>query len=515
MCLAGGEVIPFSYSLGNPQGPPASQARFGIFLDNTNYPGNDAGPFSAADSTVVVAQVMTPQSGTVTAAVVGGLYQIGFEAIQPASGNGGNYITDVSITLKPLVDFSSANEAVGEGGSGFLLVRVNGTVPVGGIQVSLQPGAATATAGDFTLGTPVAFGSSIVGTATMTTNGAGGYLLFIPPGQYDGNSLSDSRNETATNPSGSVRIPVDTTADTIIEDNETFTLTVEAPGSNGSSPSALWDLSTAASCSPAPAVTTTVAIEDNDVDLLTTKIVSDSAPPPGSSVTYTVAFTNSTARPTAASLTAHDAIAAIADVVPPGVTFTAWTCTAANGASCPGGIVNGSVSGSGPVSGDASLPAGNGAAGGTVTYSITAAVGAAQCNSVMNTSTIALPAGLEEGTSAGAGFTTPAPGGSANDSASVVLSPACVAALAATKTDGSATYTPGTAATYAITITNGGTAAATDLSVADALPSGVTLTATPTCMATGTATCGTIMGSAGGTAFAVNGATLANGLADR
>ena len=206
VCLAGGEVIPFSYSLGDPTATNAasSQAKFGIFADNTNYPGTT---LSVVNSTVVSTQTMVPQTGSVTAPVAGGLYQIGFEAIQPASGANGNYIADVSITLKPLVDFNAPAVQVTEGQNGFLLVRVNGTVPAGGILVSLQPGTPTASPSDYTLGVPVAFGSSVVGSASLSSNGVGGYLLFIPQGAYDGNALSNSRNETATNPSGSVRIP--------------------------------------------------------------------------------------------------------------------------------------------------------------------------------------------------------------------------------------------------------------------------------------------------------------------
>ena len=271
VCLAGGEVIPFSYSLGDPTSTPASssQARFGIFVNETTYPGTPAGPASVVDSTVVSTQTMVPQTGTVTAPAAAGLYQIGFEAIQPASGITGNYIAGVSITLKPLVDFATPAVSIPEGQGGFLLVRVNGTVPAGGIFVSLQPGAPTASPSDFTLGTPVAFGSSVVGSASLTSDDAGGYLLFIPAGVYDGNALSDSRDETDTNPSGSVRIPVSTTPDAIAEENETYPLTVEPPGADGSSPADKWDLATAASCSPDPSLSATATILDDDAGYYT------------------------------------------------------------------------------------------------------------------------------------------------------------------------------------------------------------------------------------------------------
>jgi uncharacterized repeat protein (TIGR01451 family) len=514
VCLAGGEVIPFQYSLGDPvsTGTGSSRARFGIFLDNTNYPGT---ALSFVDSLPVLTQTMVAQSSSVIAPAAGGIYQIGFEAVNPPSGAVGNYITDVSITLKPLVDFSTAAVLVTEGQSGFLLLRVNGTVPSGGITVSLQL-TSTASPSDVTLGTPVAFGSSVVGDASFSPNGTGRYLLFIPQGGYDGNVLSDSRNETATTPSGSVRIPVSTTADTIIEDNEMYSLTLETPGTNGSSPIAQWGLGTdAAACwtapAPQPSQTATVTIVDDDVDLSAAKLVDNTAPAAGGSVDYTVTFTNNTAQPTAAPFTAHDATATVADAVPPGLTFTSWTCAASGGASCPGGAVNGMTSGSGAIGGTAALPAGSGAAGGTVTFTINALVSAAQCSSVTNTAMISLQPPLQEATSADPGFTTPMPGGSSNNSASATIAPICPASLAVSVTDGSATYTPGSIGTYTITVTNSGLAAAANLNISNALPSGVTLTAAPGCTPAGTATCGAISGSAGGSSLTATGASLATG----
>ena len=67
-----------------------------------------------------------------------------------------------------------------------------------------------------------------------------------------------------------------------------------------------------------------------------------------------------------------------------------------------------------------------------------------------------------------------------------------VADLAVTKTDGSLTYTPGTAVTYTITVTNAGPSDAVGATVSDPLPSQVT---TATWTATGTA----------GTAFTASG----------
>jgi hypothetical protein len=53
------------------------------------------------------------------------------------------------------------------------------------------------------------------------------------------------------------------------------------------------------------------------------------------------------------------------------------------------------------------------------------------------------------------------------------------------------------------------------VTVTDNLPAGVTLTAAPTCIATGSATCGSISGIAGGTSFIATGATIAAGAGNR
>ena len=58
--------------------------------------------------------------------------------------------------------------------------------------------------------------------------------------------------------------------------------------------------------------------------------------------------------------------------------------------------------------------------------------------------------------------------------------------LAVTKTDGNTTYTPGGTATYTVTIANTGSSDALDVSVDDALPAGVTLSASVVCTANGT-----------------------------
>lgn len=69
--------------------------------------------------------------------------------------------------------------------------------------------------------------------------------------------------------------------------------------------------------------------------------------------------------------------------------------------------------------------------------------------------------------------------------------------LSITKSDGSATYTPGGSATYVITVSNAGPDAATGVVVTDNLPAGVTLSGPWTCSATG-GSCATASGGGAG-----------------
>jgi len=71
-----------------------------------------------------------------------------------------------------------------------------------------------------------------------------------------------------------------------------------------------------------------------------------------------------------------------------------------------------------------------------------------------------------------------------------------VADLSISKSDGSATYTPGGTATYVITVSNAGPDAATGVVVTDNLPDGVTLSGPWTCTASG----GTCSAAGGGNA---------------
>ena len=137
-------------------------------------------------------------------------------------------------------------------------------------------------------------------------------------------------------------------------------------------------------------------------------------------------------------------------------------------------------------------------AGGSVTFTVTATVAGAATGSITNTASIAAPSGVTDPNLSN---------NSASDTDTVTL----VANLTLAKTDGNASYTPSGAATYSITVTNSGPSNANNTTVTDNLPSGVTLATNVTCVATGTAACGSISSVGGGTTFTATGAMIAAG----
>ncbi|MBT2748751.1 MULTISPECIES: Calx-beta domain-containing protein [unclassified Lysobacter] len=395
-------------------------------------------------------------SGTFTYSGTSGVQQLGFAAVSSALGNisSGNFLDEIQVTLTPYLEFDPTTYTVREGTPGSLpQLRVIGTVPAGGITVPIQITGGTATVGsDYTVNN---------GTATQVN-------VVIPAGTYD--------NQTFP-------IPITVVDDNVIEDNETVTFSVQpTPGS--------YTLSSTSTCTAAAQVGATMTIADNDVDLATTKTVSNATPTPGGTTQFTVDFFNNTSRPVVGDATAHDAPVNLADAVPAGLTFTSWTCAASGGATCP------AASGTGAIVGTPTLPAGTaGNAGGRLTYAITATLGAGQCAAIANTATISARAPVAEGASAQSGFNTPAPGGNANNSASASVDAVCTA-LSLRKTDNAASYTPGASGTYVLTACNAGPDAANGATIADTLPNGVRLSGPWSCAGSG-AVAGTCPASGG------------------
>ncbi len=218
------------------------------------------------------------------------------------------------------------------------------------------------------------------------------------------------------------------------------------------------------------------------VTLVVVKTDNSATYSPGGTATYMVTVTN-TGTSDALNVTVND-------VLPAGVTLTGTVTCSSNGVA-----LCGTVTGS----------AGQVAFGATL-----AAIAAGAGNSLVFMVPVAFAANLVDDPLVNTATATDVPSG-ATASGSDSNTRSAVAALAVTKTDGSATYTPGGTATYTVVVTNAGPASALAVTVSDPLPSGVTLNGTATCTATGSATCGTVTGTTGQTSFGTTGAAIAAG----
>ena len=175
-------------------------------------------------------------------------------------------------------------------------------------------------------------------------------------------------------------------------------------------------------------------------DLAITKTLTGTAIP-GLATTYTIVVTNTGPSPvTAASVT---------DVFPVALVAPAWTCTADAGSSCA------AASGTGNLATTVTLEAGDRA-----TFIVTGLIAANATGLLVNTATVAAPAGAID----------PDP---ANNTAtsSVTLTPS--ADLQITKA-GPLNAVAGTNIVYTITVTNAGPSDATGVTLADPTPPGLT-----------------------------------------
>lgn len=188
-------------------------------------------------------------------------------------------------------------------------------------------------------------------------------------------------------------------------------------------------------------------------DLGITKTDGVTTATPGGSVTYTLTASN--AGPSNAPGST------VADTFPAALTCN-WTCVGAGGGTC-------TASGAGNINDTVNLPS-----GGSVTYTAICAVSAAATGSLVNTATVAAPAGV----------TDPTPG---NNSATDTDTLAPSANLGITKTDGVTSVIAGGSSTYTIVASNAGPSNAPGSTVTDNFPIG--LTCTWTCTGAGGGTC--------------------------
>ena len=190
-------------------------------------------------------------------------------------------------------------------------------------------------------------------------------------------------------------------------------------------------------------------------DLVITKTDGAASEIPGTPVTYTIVATNNgPSNVTGATVT---------DTLPATITGATWTCVASSGSSC-------TASGSGNIADTINL-----VNGGTATYSITGTISRSASGSLTNSASVAVPSGT----------TDPTPANNSNSDTDT-LNP--VSDLAITKTDSSASATPGGTVTYTIIGTNNGPSNVLGATITDTLPSALS-SGSWTCVAASGATC--------------------------
>ncbi len=221
----------------------------------------------------------------------------------------------------------------------------------------------------------------------------------------------------------------------------------------------------------APQVSLSVAKTDNSATYT-----------PGGTATYTVTITNG-GLSNATNVTVNDPL-------PAGATLSGnATCAPTGAANC--GTVTGTTGQAIFGTTGAQVPAGAG-------------------NSLVFTAPVVFAPGLAadplDNTATALDVLSGA-GGSSTDSDTR----AALVTLAVSKTDGSATYTPGTGATYLVGVANTGVSDALNVTVGDTLPAGVTLSGAVTCVASGAANCGIVTGIAPQTSFGATGAQVSAG----
>lgn len=224
------------------------------------------------------------------------------------------------------------------------------------------------------------------------------------------------------------------------------TATVEVPAGGPTDPNPSNNTSTS--------TTTPSATPPRSSDLMVTKTSTTTGSyTAGGTVTYTIVASNNGPDATTGAV--------VYDALPTGITGT-WTCVGSGGGSC-------TATGTGSINDTVNLPV-----GAKATYTLIANVPANFTGALVNNVRVVTTDGADS-----------VPG---NNTASLTIPAPTQANLGITKTDGKSSYTPGTNAVYTIVATNYGPAAATDVTVSDPLPAGIS-SANWTCTAVNGGTC--------------------------
>ena len=404
---------------------------------NVNATGN-AVSFTGVNINAGAANFVTiTVSGTVSAGATGDLVNTatvtaGSGQIDPTPGN--NFATDTD-TPAPKTDLSitktdnSTTYTPGNAISYAIVVGNNG--PSNAVGASVADTVPAAITGVTTI--CVASGTAVCGTNVNPS----------------GNTVSFTGVNINAGAGNFVTIMVSGTVNAGATGNLVNTATVTAgPGQTDPTPG-----NNGATDTDTPAPVTDLSISKTDGSTTYT---------PGAAISYAIVVGNNGP--------SNAMGASVADSVPAAITGVTTSCVASGTAICG---TNGSTGNAVSFSG---INVNAGAAN-FVTITVSGTVSPAATGNLVNTATV----------TAGPGQTDPTPG---NNGATDTDTPAPVTDLSITKSDGSTTYTPGNAISYAIVVGNNGPSNAVGASVADAVPAAITGTTT-SCVASGTAICGT------------------------
>ncbi|GHB67277.1 hypothetical protein GCM10007390_20730 [Persicitalea jodogahamensis] len=360
--------------------------------------------------------------------------------------NSGTASLQITATVKPTGSY--ANTATVTGSQNDPNTANNAStntptpVPVADLSVTKTDGSATYTPGTTTTYTIVVSnaGPSNVTGATVADNAPAGTTISSWTAAFAGGATgtasgSGNISQTVSLPSGG---------------SVTYTVAVAVPSSRTGNL-----VNTATVAAPAGVIdnnqannsATDTDAQNSVADLAITKTDGSATYTPGLPLTYTIVVSN--AGPS------NVIGATVADIIPVSLTGVTWSSATAGTAS----VVTGATGSGNALSASVSIPAG---AGNTVTFTVTGTVSAAATGDLVNTATVTAPTGV----------TDPTP---ANNSATDTDAQNSVADLAVTKTDGSATYTPGTTTTYTIVVNNAGPSNVTGATVSDNAPAGTTI----------------------------------------
>ncbi len=508
-------------------------------------------------------------AGSFTYSGPSGATNLGFQAISTGSGSAtvGNFLDDIQVQLRPFVEFVqpayTKAESTAANSANIPRLRVSGTVPAGGMAVTVLITGGTATLGaDYT--TP---GNS----TTLTVN--------VPAGVYEGMTAASE-----------FALPVTLVGDALAEPSETILFSLPAPVVLP--PAYL--LASTTNCGGATLLANTLTITDDVARVTLAKTVA-SRPVAGTSgfdisivqnsgtvasastglgsgganaatttgeqlVTAGTAVTLSEVLQAGstqafnqfnASIACSNAAAGSPTVLPSGLSAAgSWvltpaandqiTCTITNTArpatvavtksvasrgnaadqfrvsvlQLPGGTVLGSAAtagvGTSATTGAVTLPDLAGTYGiadamepGSVS-AIAAYNAATSCSNARPGAVASVPV---TGTAPSWGI-APAAG---DIVACTVTNTARPGVLSVSKSNGAGTYAPGGSGTYVIVVSNTGSGTASGASVVDALPSGVTLSGPWTCAASAGSSCPASGGTAGGAVVSLSATLLAGG----